>query len=417
MSGAGTRLARNASFRWLWLGQFVSIFGDRLHYLALLALVMERARDPGNPAPELALIPAVSFLPTILVAPVAGALVDSWNTRTVLVVSDFIRGCLVLILIPAAVYGGLYAALALVVLLYVVNSFFLPARSAILPDIVEEQDLAEANSLATMAGVAATIAGAALGGLLVERAGWRWGFLADATTYFVSVAFLAAIRPRAHAPRPLPGTWTAVYRSLVRDVLDGARLTVRDRRVLGSLVTLVLLWIAGGALHVAGTVLLKRRLDAFVSGTGGVLAALGFGMIAGTLITAGRARALPARLWCAVGLGGAGVCLVLFTRAFSFPSVATVAFAAGIFTALLLVTTESALQRAVAPELRGRVFALRDFSTRVAVLASAGVLGLVLGRGWIVPEMGVAGAGALLAVAAIAAAARWRRSHPLSTRT
>jgi MFS family permease len=410
MKGAGARLARNKSFRALWLGQFISIFGDRLTYLALLALIMERAHDPRNPAPELALVPVVSFLPTILIAPLAGAFVDSWNTRTVLLVSDFIRGCLVLLMIPAAMYGGLNAALALVFLLYVANSFFLPARSAILPDIVEEEELVEANSLATLAGVAATIAGAALGGLLVERAGWRWGLGIDGMTYFLSVGFLAAIRPRIRERRPLPGTWTAGYRAVVRDVQEGARLTLRDRAVLGPILWLVLLWVAGGALHVAGTVLLKQRMSAFVSGTGGMLATLGFGMVAGTLITAGPLGRRPPRLLGAIGLCGAGVCLILFTRATSFPALAAVAFTAGIFVALLLVTTESAVQRAVAPELRGRVFALRDFSTRVAVLAAAGALGVGLGRGWIRPEQAVGGAGVMLVIAAVASVLRWRRS-------
>ena len=79
-----TRLFRNANFRSLWLGQLVSIFGDRLQYLALLSLLVEGARDPRNPAPELALVPVVSFLPTILIGPVAGALVDGWDTRRVL---------------------------------------------------------------------------------------------------------------------------------------------------------------------------------------------------------------------------------------------------------------------------------------------------------------------------------------------
>src|SRR5439155_8490876 len=101
MKGAGSRLFRNKSFRALWLGQFVSIFGDRLHYLALLALIVERAHDPLNPTPELALVPAVSFLPTILIGPLAGALVDSWEMRRILVISDVLRGCLVLLLIPA----------------------------------------------------------------------------------------------------------------------------------------------------------------------------------------------------------------------------------------------------------------------------------------------------------------------------
>ncbi len=409
MIGAGARLFRNKSFRALWLGQFVSIFGDRLHYLALLALIMERAHDPLNPAPELALVPAVSFLPTILIAPLAGALVDSWNTRIVLVVSDLIRGCLVLLIVPAAVHGGLPAALAVVFLLYLANSFFLPARSAILPDVVDSHELVEANSLATLAGVTATIAGAALGGILVERAGWRWGFGIDALTYFVSAGFLAAMTPREHERRPRPEKWSGIYRALARDVSEGARLTLGNRGVFGPILALVLLWVAGGALHVAGTVLLSRRMSGFVSGTGGLLSALGFGMVAGTLLTAWLGRRLPARLLIAVGLAGTGVMLVLFSRAGSFPELLGVAFAAGIFVALLLVTTESAVQGAVGPAARGRVFALRDFSTRVAVLAAAGVLGVALGGGWLTPEWTVAGAGVLLVAAGIAGLFLWRR--------
>ncbi len=399
LSGAGSRLFRNRNFRALWLGQFVSIFGDRLTYLALLALIVERARDPRNPAPELALVPAVSFLPTILFGPLAGALVDTWDTRRVLVISDFLRGCVVLLMIPAAVHGGLPAAFALLFLLYLVNSFFLPARSAVLPDLVEADELVEANSLATLAGVAATIAGAALGGILVERAGWRWGLAIDGVTYFVSVGFLSALRPRPHERPPRPGTWTGVYRALGRDVKEGARLTVRDRAVLGPILTLVLLWIAGGALQVAGTVLLKQRVSAFVSGTGGVLAAVGFGMVAGTLLTARRGSRATPHAMMATGLAGTGVALVLFARAVSLPALLAVAFTAGVFVAILLVTTEAAVQAAVAKEARGRVFALRDFATRVAVLIAAGLLGVALGRGILSPAWTVAAAGALLIAA------------------
>ncbi|HEY2925148.1 MAG TPA: MFS transporter [Candidatus Eisenbacteria bacterium] len=409
MKGAGWHLFRSGSFRALWLGQFVSIFGDRLHYFALLALIVERAHDPRNPAPELALVPAVSFLPTILVGPLAGALVDSWQTRSVLVLSDFIRGCLVLLILPAVAFGGLPAAFTLVFLLYVANTFFLPARSAIVPDIVQDHELMEANSLCTLAGVAATIAGAALGGILVDRAGWRLGFAIDAVTYFVSVGFLAAMRPRPRERRPTPKTWALVYRALGRDVREGARLTVGNRAVLGSVLALVLLWVAGGALHVAGTVLLRQRMSAFVSGTGGVLSAVGFGMVAGTLFTAWRGRLWPPRLLIATGLLGTGVALAVFSRAVSFPALAAVGFTAGIFVALLLVTTEAVVQASVGPEARGRVFALRDFSTRVAVLATAGVLGIALGRSWLTPGMAVVGAGALLAGAGIWIALRWKR--------
>jgi len=408
MSGAGTRLFRNRSFRALWLGQFVSIFGDRLHYLALLALIVERSHNPLNPTPELALVPAVSFLPTILIGPLAGALVDSWETRSVLVVSDLLRGCLALLLIPAAAHGGLPAAFAVVFLLYMVNSFFLPARSAIVPDLIQGDDLLEANSLATLAGVAGTIAGAFVGGILVERAGWRWGFGIDAATYFVSAGFLAVTKPRPRQRMPRPATWSGVYRALGRDVREGARISVSNRAVLGSLLALVCLWIAGGALHVAGTVLLRGRMTGFISGTGGILASLGFGMVAGTVVLTWRGARWPRRTLAAIGLIGTGIMLALFTRAASFPALAAVGFTAGIFVALLLVTTEAAVQSAVAPGARGRVFALRDFSTRVAVLGAAGLLGLALGHGWVTPTVAVAGAGTMLISAGILALLGWK---------
>ena len=403
-----TRLFRNPGFRSLWLGQLVSIFGDRLHYLALLALLVERARDPGNPAPELALVPVMSFLPTILVGPLAGALVDTWDTRRVLVISDFLRGCVLLAMIPAVAQGGLLAAFGMVFLLYLANTFFLPARSAILPDLVEPSDLVEANSLATLAGVVATIAGSALGGFPVERWGWRWGLGFDAITYFVSVLFLASLRPRPHAPRARPTAWREIYAALGRDVKEGARLTIRSRSVFGPILTLVLLWMAGGALHVAGTVLLRQRIPAFVAGTGGLLSAVGFGMVAGTLGTAWIGARWSPRAAMAAALAGIGAALVLFTRADSLGALLAVGFLAGIFVAILLVTTEATVQGVVSAETRGRVFALRDFATRIAVLGVAGLAGLALGRHWLSPIAIVAGAGVMLVAAAVAAFVGWK---------
>ncbi|MBI4365009.1 MAG: MFS transporter [Candidatus Latescibacteria bacterium] len=410
MDAAGARLFRNKSFRALWLGQFVSILGDRLHYLALLALIVERAHDPRNPAPELALIPAVSFLPAILFGPMAGALIDSWNVRRVLITSDLIRGCVVLLLIPAAVWGGLPAAFAAVFLLFAVNVFFLPARSAIVPDLVPSEDLVRANSLATLAGVAATIAGSFLGGLLVERVGWRWAFAIDGATYFLSVAFLAATRPVPHARKPAPEDRGSVYRALRRDVVEGARISVADRAVLGSLLALASLWAAGGALHVAGTVLIVQRTRGFVSGLGGLLAVFGFGMAAGTLLLASRGSRWSKRALVSGGLAGSGAMIALFALV-SDPLVAALAsFAAGWFTAFLLVTTESVVQASVGREARGRVFALRDFMTRVAVLGTAGFVGLALGRHWISAEWAVSAAGAMLIVTGAWGFLGWRRA-------
>lgn len=431
MARAGVRrLAGIPGFRALWMGQFASIFGDRFHYLALLALLIARARNPANPAPELAIVPLVSFLPAILFGPIAGPLVDRWNVKRVLVASDAIRGALVLLLIPAAVWGGLPAAFAVVFALYVANTFFLPARSAILPLIVPAETLVNANSLATLAGVLATLAGSLLGGWVVERVGWRWGFAIDGVTYFISVAALAmiplaAVRARGSqrnadvdggerakvreadrrpgpegGPRALPPP-TRLYRDLARSLADGVRITAHNPRALGSIAALVLLWAAGGVLHVAGTLLVQSRMAGVVEGVGTLLAAAGLGMVLGTVLLSARGDRLSGGAVAAIALLGIGAALVAFAVTRPARALYPIAFAAGIFVAALLIVTEAAIQRTVAPEALGRVFALRDLATRVAVLASAGAAGVLVGHGIVSPASAVAAAGALLVAAAI----------------
>lgn len=417
MRGAASlRLFHDPSFRALWLGQLVSIFGDRFTYLALLAVVVERARTPGNPAAELALIPLVSFLPSILFSPLAGALVDGWNTRRVLVVSDAARGVIVLLLIPATLRGGLPAAFALVFVLYLANCFFLPARSAILPDLVPADRLVEANSLATLAGVVATIAGSIAGGAAIERWGWRVGFALDAVTYFVSAAALAAIRVPAKAPRQIPPDGVGrPYRALLADVREGARLTLANGRALGAIGAIVLLWIAGGALHVAVPLLLQRRGAGVVSGVGTILAAASCGMVIGTLLLAARGRGRSPRTRIAWGLAGTGAALAAFALSRSRHADLAIAFGAGVFVAVLLVTTEAVLQESVAAAARARVFALRDFAARLLVLLSAGLTGASLARAWTTPGAAVIAAGALVVAGGVAIAARPRGADGAGT--
>ncbi len=403
MGGAASlRLFRNPNFRALWIGQLISIFGDRFTYLALLALAVERAADSSNPAPELALIPVVSFLPAILLAPWIGALVDGWNTRATLLLSDAARGVIVLAIIPAVAWGGLSAAFALVFLLYVANTFFLPARSAILPDLVEREQLVEANSLATLAGVIATVAGSVLGGFWIESAGWRYGLALDAATYFVSVAFLALIRTR---PRPRPrradGPRSA-YRVLLSDVREGARLSLASPRVLGAIGAMALLWTAGGVLHVSAPILIDRRGCGMISGMGTLLGLVATGMVAGTLLLAARGRRPSMRARLRAGLVGAGLALLGFAGIPHPVAFGIAAVSAGFFVAILLVTTEAMIQESIAAEARARVFALRDFLARLGVLASAWVFASMLKREWLSSSAAIAVAGALLVVGGLA---------------
>lgn len=423
MAHAVRALARDRNYVSLWVGQFISIFGDRFTYLALLAVVVARARDPQNPAAELALLPLASFLPAILFGPWIGAVVDRSDTRRVLILSDLARGVAVLAMIPATIYGGLPALFTLVFALYVANTFFLPARSAIVPLLVPAERLTEANSLATFAGVAATIAGSLAGGALIDRFGWRWGFALDAATYFVSVIALWRIRlasrapvseaPPASAPRSgatavepaAPGA-SARYRKMGAEIREGFSILLRTPRAWMVTLTVMLLWMAGGVLHVAVPILVGQS-GSVASGVGTLIAAAAVGMILGTLGIAARGAVVSPGVRLSTGLLGTGASLAAFAFVPSGAGAMGVAFLAGLFVALLLVTAETALQEAVAAEARGRVFALRDMAARLAVLATAGAAGWVVARG-LPPRTAVLAAGALLALTGIVGfRARW----------
>src|SRR2546428_657224 len=211
-AGASQPLLSQRNFAAPWWGQLVSILGERLTYLALIGLLAEHThpfRDPGS-SWLLALLANVMLAPVLLFAPFAGAWVDRWNLRRVLIVSDALRAAVVLS-IPY-LYGlshGVAPVFAQVFVLFTCNVFFLPAKSAITPEIVPPTQLLAANALLALAGIVSTAAGALAGGWLVDHWGWGAALKINAATYAISVLALAVIAYRSadHAPGAGPQGW------------------------------------------------------------------------------------------------------------------------------------------------------------------------------------------------------------------
>ncbi len=184
------RLALNGSFSALWMGQVISLFGDRVNQLALIAFVFEITDLPA----AVALTFLVSTIPNLLFSPVAGTFVDRWDQKQVLVVSDILRAALVL-LVPVAVLINVWLAYPLVFLVTTVSIFFRPARVAILPRIVQERDLLAANSAMWVGETIADVVNYPVAGLFVVflASSLPLAFWFDAATYLASALLLATI--------------------------------------------------------------------------------------------------------------------------------------------------------------------------------------------------------------------------------
>ena len=184
------RLGLNGSFSALWVGQVISLFGDRVNQIALGAFVYEVTDSPF----AVALTFFVGTIPNLFFSPIAGAYVDRWDQKQVLVVSDILRAALAL-LVPVAVLINVWLAYPLVFLITTVSIFFRPARVAILPRLVPERDLLSANSAMWVGETLADVVNYPIAGLFVVflAGSLPIAFWFDAATYLVSAGLMASI--------------------------------------------------------------------------------------------------------------------------------------------------------------------------------------------------------------------------------
>ena len=361
-------LLAQREFAALWWGQFISIFGDRLNYLALGGLLLHHTGNFQNATQSsllLGILGNMMLAPVLLFAPFAGPWVDRWNLKRTLVISDTVRAILVMFIpMSYTLTNSVVPVFAMVFLLFTCNVFFLPAKSAMTPTLVHESQLLGANTLLSVAGIAATALGALSGGWIVDHWGWGTALYIDAATYLVSVFSLSLLRDRAGS-RGIAAPVT--LRGYFREIGEGLLVVKRSPAVGLALTSLGAVWVGGGFLQVAGNQHIQRaaRDLAGMERIGILMAVLGVGAGLGTWWVNGPGRRVPQPLLLGIGLLMAGGWLVGFAVSTRFAVFAIAGFLIGLCIAPCFVITETLLQQGAGPQQRGRVFSLRDFAMRL----------------------------------------------------
>jgi len=295
----------------------------------------------------------------------------------VLIWSDALRaGMVALIPLSYAMSHHTLPVFALVFGLFSCNVFFLPAKSAITPEIVPTPQLLGANALLAAAGIAATAVGALGGGWIVDHWGWPRALWINGVTYLVSVVALAIILYRPHHPQGPPARIS--LRSYLDEVLAGWKV-VRSNRAVGlALIALGAVWVSGGFLHVAGNQHIQRHaLQPGMERVGVLLAVLGAGAGLGTWWVNRHHHRISAGALLGWGLILAGGSLVAFAMSNHFAVYAGAAFVTGIGAAPAFTLSETLLQQSTETRQRGRVFSARDFLMRLVFLIGVSAAGAV----------------------------------------
>jgi MFS family permease len=183
-------LLKNKDFFLYSVGQLISQLADRLVQIILVGIIYKMY--PGSTV-ELAKVFSFTVMPAFFVSPAAGVWVDRWNNKRTMITCDIIRGCLVLALSALIASGQMAPVYAIIFFIFTCACFFLPAKFAIIPDLVSEEKLFLANSLSTITTVVGGVAGLTLGGIILEIIDIQKTIYLNALIYFSSATCLSFI--------------------------------------------------------------------------------------------------------------------------------------------------------------------------------------------------------------------------------
>ncbi|MGF1589075.1 MAG: MFS transporter [Pleurocapsa sp.] len=184
------------TFLIVWIGQVVSLLGTKLTEFALGFWILEQTYQDTGTITQFALTILFMYLPKVIISPVAGVLIDRWNRRSAMIMSDLGTGVVTLTILALVwsnnlaiwhIYLALIASSSL-------DAFQQPAYTAAVAQLVPLNNLSRANGMVQASFAIAKIAAPAIAGLLLKHFGLRTILLLDIITFIVAVITLISVK-------------------------------------------------------------------------------------------------------------------------------------------------------------------------------------------------------------------------------
>lgn len=372
------RLALNTSFSALWTSGLISLFGDRIHQVALAVIVFGVTKSPI----AVGFVFFAATLPNLLLGPISGTLVDRWDQKQVLVVSDLLRAAVVL-LIPLAAVTNILLVYPLVFLVTSISIFFRPAREAVMPRIVADDELLTANSANWLAETMADIVGYPVAGLFVAFLGASLplAFWLDASTYVASALLILTV-----AIPPVPRGAAEVVEGVLSEMRAGWRFLRAETVLLANTVQAVIAQLAIGTLTSVTIVYADQALRRGALSTAAVYAFLEAGIGIGNLVGGLAVGLVGARLakgrMIIVGYSIMGACVLGLGLTGNVGIAIGLMVGFGIANMVYVIPSQTLFQQRTPRDMIGRVVGMRFsvvFGSLTLAMGVGGFLAASLG--------------------------------------
>ncbi|HZC05264.1 MAG TPA: MFS transporter [Ktedonobacterales bacterium] len=382
-----TSIFNNRNFLLLWLGQTGSVFGDFVFNTTLVVWIAATLARGQSWAPlAVSGVFIAASVPPILVAPLAGALVDRMSKRAAMLGAYMVSALVTLALIPATgllrigalanfplstttSLGAIYLAVAV---LATCAQFSAPASLALLGQIVDESSRAKAMGFLQGSASLGMLLGPAIAAPLLLAFGAQWALLIDAASFAIAFGMLTTLRLGSSASAT--GERRA-HGHLLGEMREGIVFLARSRTLsVLALVTAVAM-LGAGALNALDVFFTTHNLHTPLNLYGLLSTALGVGLIGGAVLGGALAQrvGLTRTIWMSTIAIGALV--IVYAQLNSFGAAVVALFVMGIPLATLDVAGGPLLLRETPARLVGRVASLLTPLSTVATLAGAALAG------------------------------------------
>jgi MFS family permease len=366
----------------------MSQLGDRLTHMLLITVIA--VANPGKlmaySAASLAFV-----LPTMLIAPIAGVLVDRWDKRKVLGFTHVIQSGLLVtaafLMIALKSFAPFWVALFIFFALDVFNNTSVPA---LMPQLVAKRKLLVANSVNLTFCRVATVLGMVIGGFLIKWTGWKYGMFINASTHLTAGLLALAISgvfvahrlspsvpgPRSQTPVPsLPGLVASAFQQLFADLAEVARVIGRNRLVGFVIASLVVTMFVSSLSYTVLIYIVQQILKLGTGGVGIFAGILAVGMIAGAASMSFIRKRINQPMVVVFVILLYGLLFLASPWLITVWFICVIALVAGVAFSWLGVVQNTMLQEEVPEEIRGRIFSTREFVTNITFLLTTLFIG------------------------------------------
>jgi MFS family permease len=380
----------NRDYGLLWLGGAVSVFGDVIYDFTLVVWITLFLANQQPWAPLAVSGVLVASLGTMfLFGPVAGVFVDRWDKRRTMLVMDALRVALVALLIPVTnafplpflpdgrlpLVAQLVAMYAIVFLASLCGQFFIPAKIALIGDIVPEAYRAQASGLSQMAQSLAMLLAPAFAPLLALTLGVEWAIVINALTFAFSFLMIALIQ----APQAATSQVDTKRGAALRELLSGLALTARNKYLSALVIAVAVVSLGAATINALDIFFAIHNLQVQPQWYGLLSSALGVGMLGGSLAAGALAQRVGLVRVFNLSLLATGALIVVYSRLTSFVPALVVILIAGVVQAMLNTVAAPLLLRVTPRQYVGRVASIVNSSVALSQVIGTILTGYLAG--------------------------------------